>query len=253
MGRVANIITYALILLSLAAIVGFAVLFISPDLVSFGPTSTPRPSSAAPTIAAVAVVPSLTPTPTDDGRLRPTFTPVATEPPLAAQPTNTRRPTLTPSVTPIIPSRTATPTPSNTPTITPTPGPSPTATFTQSPFPFTKSPDSPIYLKNFANGAECDWMGIAGEVLDTNGLPVGSSRYRVHIWDSGVDERVPVGGAPAYGPSGYEQFLFSSPVIRNYNVQLETTSGTAVSQVYRVQTRSSCNENLVYLIFLQNR
>jgi hypothetical protein len=63
---------------------------------------------------------------------------------------------------------------------------------------------------------------------------------------------VVVGGAPAYSPSGWEQFLFNSPVQREYNVQLETPSGTAVSQVHSISTRGSCSENLVRLDFLQN-
>jgi hypothetical protein len=74
----------------------------------------------------------------------------------------------------------------------------------------------------------------------------------VHVWESGIDERLTVGSASDYGPSGWEQFLFNSPVIRNYNVQLETPNGTAVSQVYNVQTRASCNQNLVKFDFVQN-
>jgi hypothetical protein len=99
-------------------------------------------------------------------------------------------------------------------------------------------------LQNFANNAGCGWLGIAGEVLDLNRNPVPLDSYRVHVWGSGIDERVVVGGAPSYGPSGWEQFVFDSPVMRDYNVQLESPNGTAVSQIYRVQTRPNCNENL---------
>lgn len=95
-------------------------------------------------------------------------------------------------------------------------------------------------------------MGVAGEVLDLNRNPVPVGSYVVHVWGSGLDERVVVGGAPAYSPSGWEQFLFNSPVQREYNVQLETPSGTAVSQVHTINTRGSCSENLVRLDFLQN-
>ena len=95
-------------------------------------------------------------------------------------------------------------------------------------------------------------MGIAGEVFDVQGSPVSPGEYVVHIWDSGIDARVTVGDAPAYGPSGYEQFLFDAPRVQENNVQLETANGTAVSQVYRVQTRASCNQNLVYFVFVQN-
>ena len=64
--------------------------------------------------------------------------------------------------------------------------------------------------------------------------------------------RVVVGGAPGYGPSGWEQFVFDSPVMRDYNVQLESPIGTAVSQINRVQTRPNCNENLLQINFVQN-
>ena len=95
-------------------------------------------------------------------------------------------------------------------------------------------------------------MGIAGEVLDLNRNPVEKGSYRVHVWGSGIDNRLTVGTAPAYSPSGWEQFLFDSPVVRDYNVQLETNNGTAVSQVYSVQSRASCNQNLVRFDFVQN-
>lgn len=95
-------------------------------------------------------------------------------------------------------------------------------------------------------------MGVAGEVLDLNRNPVAAGSYQVHVWGSGLDERVAAGSAADYSPSGWEQFLFDSPVIRDYTVQLESTNGTAVSQAYRIQTRSSCNQNLVRLDFVQN-
>ena len=89
-------------------------------------------------------------------------------------------------------------------------------------------------------------------MLDLNRNPVSIDSYRVHVWGSGIDERVVVGGAPGYGPSGWEQFVFDSPVMRDYNVQLESPNGTAVSQIYRVQTRPNCNENLLQINFVQN-
>lgn len=109
-----------------------------------------------------------------------------------------------------------------------------------------------MYLQNFANPAGCNWLGIAGEVLDLQGNPVGAGQYRVHVWGSGVDERVDVGGAPAYGPSGYERSVHNTPAIRDYNIQLETSNGSAVSQVYSVRTRASCNQNLLIFNFVQN-
>ena len=257
MGRIVNILTAFIFIVALAFVGVVAAAVISPEsfagILPQDPTAVPPPTIAQPTVAAVAVVPTITPTPTEDLLMRPTYTPIP--PPTRGEPTAvpTLRPTLTPSITPIIPTRTPTRTPTATPTASFTPGPSPTATFTISPFPFTKSSDSPIYLRNYANTAGCDWMGIAGEVLDTSGNPVSDGQYRVHVWDSGIDSRVGTGTAKAYAPSGWEQFVLGEVAVRSYNIQLETNSGTAVSQVYRVQTRASCNENLLYFIFTQNR
>ncbi len=213
------------------------------------------PADDAPTVAALAIVPTVTPSRTPETALLPTWTPSGQEPTATPEPTGTRRPTPVPSITPTFPpatpTRTPTPTPTNTPTETPI-GPSPTATNTLSPFPFTRSNDSPFYLRNYANAAGCNWLGIAGEVLDLAGNPVPAGSYRVHIWESGIDNRVVAGSAPSYGSSGWEQFVLDAPAVRTYNLQLESSAGTPVSQVYQVQTRASCEENLLYFLFVQN-
>ncbi|MDX1615437.1 MAG: hypothetical protein R3300_14085 [Candidatus Promineifilaceae bacterium] len=167
----------------------------------------------------------------------------------ADAPFATLQPTQTPSPIPTFPTRTPTPTYTPTPTFTPTPGPSPTATNTPSAFLFTKSVDSPFPLER----AGCRWMGVGGEVLDVDGSPVAGDQYRVHIWESGVDAMVPVGGATQYGPSGFELFLHDEPRVQQHNIQLETVSGTAVSQVYRIETFANCRSNLVYFVFERNR
>lgn len=261
--RLINILSIVLLIGIVIVIVVAAYLILVPDnFVSdlFGTDPTEPP----PTLVAEALPPTPRPTntPTDVPidtptnipvkELPPTLTPVSQPDTATRAPVNTVRPSLTPSVTPTLPPPTPTRTPTPTPTNTPTPGPSPTATNTRSAFPFTKDLVSPQYLQNYANSAGCNWLGIAGEVIDVNGNPVAHGSYRVHVWESGVDGRVVVGDAPAYGPSGYEQFLFDAPRVQEHNVQLETANGTAVSQVYRVQTRASCNQNLLYFVFSQN-
>jgi hypothetical protein len=123
---------------------------------------------------------------------------------------------------------------------------------TRSAYPFIKDDVSPQYLQNYANNAGCNWLGIAGEVFDLDGQPVPHGEYLVHVWDSGLDARVVVGDAPVYGPSGYEQYLFDAPRVQEHNLQLESFNGMAVSEVYRVQTRASCNQNLLFFVFVQN-
>lgn len=221
-----------------------------PTLVAEAVPPTPRPTDTATPIP--TEIPEDTPTKIPAVELPPTLTPVVEADVATRAPVNTVRPSLTPSQTPTLPPPTPTKTPTPTPTHTPTPGPSPTATSTRSAFPFTKDLVSPQYLQNFANSAGCNWLGLAGEVFDLDGNPVAQGGYRVHVWESGVDARVTVGDSPAYGPSGYEQFLFDAPRVQEHNVQLETANGTAVSQVFRIQTRASCNQNLIYFVFAQN-
>ena len=251
-----NVLALFVFLIILLVIAGIIAIFLQPDLAEpvaalVGLQRGAEEPVAVPTAVERASVPTATEVIATPVGLSPTWTPraQATVPPTA---TNTRRPTGVPSITPTVPPRTATPTPTDTPTATPTPGPSPTPTNTRSQFPFTKTDDSPIYLQNFANNAGCDWLGIAGEVLDLEGRPVPNGTYQVHVWGSGIDERVPVGGAPAYGPSAYERSVDNAPAVRDYNLQMETTNGTAVSQVYQVQTRASCNQNLLLFNFVQN-
>jgi hypothetical protein len=255
-GNIVNLIMGVLIVVALLAICILGVAIMAPDVLSNTPLALLQGNNnppELPTLAAVAVVPTVVDTPT--AVLLSTWTPVVEVPTLTRPPTRTRVPTAIPSQTSIIPTITATHTPTPTPTQTGTPtptGPTPTPSPTRSSFPFTKSDASPFYLQNSANSAGCDWMGVAGEVLDLNRNPVSVGSYQVHVWGSSIDERVVVGGAPAYSPSGWEQFLFNSPVSRDYNVQLETSSGTAVSQVYSFTSRASCSQNLVRLDFLQN-
>lgn len=252
-----NILTIALIVGAIGVVVLLVFVLFVPNNFIADLLGTPEEEAVVPTLMSTAeALPTMTATPlptnTTESFLPPTNTPSALEQTATPAPINTLRPTLTPSITPTFPPPTPTRTPTPTPTNTPTPGPSPTVTSTRSPFPFTKDLVSPQYLQNYANAAGCNWMGIAGEVFDIEGNPVPAGAYVVHIWDAGIDARVGVGNAPAYGPSGYEQFLFDAPRVQENNVQLETSSGTAVSQVYRIQTRASCNQNLIYIVFVQN-
>lgn len=252
-----NLITAVLLLVVLGLAVGLVTLLVAPERVRAVlrlPTPTPPVALFTPTLAVAAILPTATPSETPQFVL-PTWTPFVAEPTNTVPPTNTRRPSETPSIQPTFPSRTSTPTPTATPTETGTPtppGPPPTASPTRSQFIFTKSDNSPYYLQNFANNAGCQWLGIAGEVLDLNRNPLLVNSYNVHVWGNEVDVRLSVGSAPEYSPSGWVYMLSNSPIVRDYNVQLETVNGTAVSQVYTVQTRASCNQNLLKFDFVQN-
>lgn len=263
-GRIVNLLAVVIAVTAVLLLCGVGLLLLAPNVLANTPLAplvalTDRDPVAVelPTAIPVAAVPTETATPTRS-LLQPTWTPQAptlldTATPF---PTRTVGPTATPTDVPFLPTRTPTPTATSTPTPTPTDtpeGPTLTPSPTRSQFPFTRSNVSPQYMANYANQAGCQWMGIAGEVFDINRNPVPSGAYRVHVWGPGIDERPVVGGAPAYGgPSGWEQFLAAEPVVRTYNVQLETANGTAVSQVYTVLSRAACEQNLIRFDFIQN-
>ena len=259
---IANILSITLLMITCIVGMVIALIIMKPELLdntrfaqNGGGEEAVIAADLPPTVVA-AVVPTLTPTPTINPIVA-TWTP----PSQGGVATSTRKPfatlaaSSTPTATPIIPTRTNTPTSTPTPTNTATPtplGPTMTPSPTRSQYEFTKADFSPIYLQNYANGAGCDWMGLAGEVLDLDRRPVLTGMYNIHVWESGIDQRALVGGAPAYSPSGWEQFVNNQPTIATYNVQLETVNGTAVSQVYSIQTRDSCNQNLTRIDFIQN-
>ncbi|HRQ39363.1 MAG TPA: hypothetical protein PLD25_15760 [Chloroflexota bacterium] len=266
LGSLANVVAALLLLLALilGGVVCYVLVVPGADTVYNNFLQTISPSvedidvsqievkPGQPTLAPVAQLPTLTST-AEVPTLAPTWTPIPDEPSVTPVVFVTVGPSVTPSIVPTLPSRTPTPTHTPTPTDTPTatpPGPSPTPSPTRAQYLFTRSDDSPRYLENRAAG--CRWLGIAGVVLDLNRRPATPGSYLVHIWDSGVDQRIAIGSAPVYGPSGWELFLFDSPTVRDYNVQLESPNGTVVSQVYRVQTRATCAENLLQIDFVQN-
>jgi hypothetical protein len=256
-----GLVTAFFVIAALAIVALVVYLFVSPDNNVLADLFEKKEEIVQPTRVAKIDVSTVEPTiePTNTrfkADLPPTLTPIPEGLTPTTAPIGTLGPTLTPSTTPTIPPPTPTRTPTPTPTETPTPGPPPTATNTRSPFPFTKTDDTPDWITNFANNAGCNWLGIGGSVRGLDGNPVPRGQYRVHVWDGGLNEHAIVGDADVYGSfgggTGYEQFIFDAPRVETHNVQLETINGTPVSQVYRVQTRASCNDNLLLLNFVQN-
>ena len=265
-----NILAVLLLLVACMSAVVFAIAAMAPEVLPAGLADL-LPGNAGeggsdvdpadvPTLVAQAAVPTTTPTATATAtiavNLAATWTPDAAQVATAA-PTNTRRPTSEPSATPLIPSRTATPTdtptPTNTPTNTATPPPNPTNT--RSAQEFTKTLNSPRFDEQRFYDVNCNWMGFAGQVLDTNGNPLTGRSFRVHVWEDrsgGVDARAVVGDAPIYGAAAWEQYVRESPLVWTYFLQLEDASGNTLSQIYQVTTRASCRENLIYFDFVQN-
>ena len=175
--------------------------------------------------------------------------------------------TLTQTLTPE-PTATLTPSPTVTPSEIPTEAP--TATFTpvfldalQTPaslalgtpestedasnYRFDIRNNQLIYITNPDARGGCDWLSIAGSVMNADGTALNG--YGVRIAGEGIDETVATGSAPGFGPGGFEVKLGDAPKDARYVAQLLDPQGIAVSPVITVQTNDNCAQNIVALRF----
>jgi hypothetical protein len=153
---------------------------------------------------------------------------------------------------------TATATLTRTPTATFTPLPreviATLTTFTPAPFPFTMVESGVAYVAN-SNDAGCNWLSVGGTVTDIDGQPLNG--YRVQIVGDNFNQTVVTGATVTFGQGGYEAVLDNRPRRAEYAVQLLTSGGIPLSQVYYVETSDVCSadvgENVAVVNFVQNR
>jgi hypothetical protein len=99
----------------------------------------------------------------------------------------------------------------------------------------------------------CDWMGVAGTVMDLQGKPALGAF--VHIWGLGnVDQSVAAGDQPNYGGSGWEVRLARAQIVGAWNVQLISSPETKIplSDIYTISMPGDCKKNLARVNFQQN-
>lgn len=185
----------------------------------------------------------------------------------------------TPTATPksILPP-TWTPTASLVPTMTNTPAPADTPLPTQEELvvveddpdnqvilgdmPVVLHDGSPQYIPatSFHPDLGCNWMGVAGQVIDLNGSPV--QGLIVEVGGTLGGERIgnptilqATGLATAYGDAGYEVKLADEPVESNGSlwVQVLDQAGLPLSEKIYFYTFSDCDQNLIVIYFKQVR
>jgi hypothetical protein len=184
--------------------------------------------------------------------LPPSFTPVTPTLPVTPTipPTNTTAPgtptnTLFPSITPSQPAAapgTATGLPAS---LTPI-----AIGDTPSPFPFSLR--EPVSLtSNFANSAGCLWQGVGGQVFDVNNQPL--TGVRVHVFGPGIDTYAVSGSNTLYGQSGYEVSVANTTSLTAYIVELQSPTGTVISDQVQINFTATCQQNLALVNFKQTR
>ncbi len=176
--------------------------------------------------------------------LESTWTPTPT---IQPSPSRTKAPTwtllpqmITPSVTP-------------TPTMTPTEA---TPTITSTPMPasavITYMASTAYHPSN-----NCDWLGVAGKVLGTDGKPLQFQEIQMGgtLDGKAISFLTLSGTAPAYGTSGFELVLSDHPVASTQTLWIQLLDNTAKPLTDKIyfDTYAECTQNLVMVVFTKTR
>jgi hypothetical protein len=116
-------------------------------------------------------------------------------------------------------------------------------------FVFDVQSGSPIAISAWDHG--CDWMGIAGQIFNAEGIPVGN----LVVEAGGYLEGHPILGlsltglAGSYGPGGYEIQLLDHLVESDGTiwVQVKDIAGNSLSPQIYLETFTDCDQNLIVL------
>lgn len=175
--------------------------------------------------------------------------------------------TWTPSATPYIPP-TDTPLPTFTPIFTPTsfslasPTPTlkPSATLRPSATPRAPYSAKVEYISSskFRPEFGCNWLGVAGIVLDKN------NAHHIYVQvlligtldGKSINDITVSGTSPQYyGASGFEFQLGTTPLdsTKTLFLQLRDQGGMPLSENIYINTYASCDKNMVFVTFKENK
>lgn len=203
----------------------------------------------------IFVNPNLAINPFSPQRLQARLVPTPTITPISMPPT------WTPSATPYIPP-TDTPRPTFTPfaTVTPFSLVPPTRT----PLP-TSTPKAPYSAKveyissgKYRPEFGCNWLGVAGIVLDKNNAPLLYAQILLvgMIRGESINSITVSGTVPQiYGTSGFEFQLGSEPATTTgaLYLQLRDQAGVRLSENIYINTYNDCSKNMVFVTFRENK
>jgi hypothetical protein len=110
---------------------------------------------------------------------------------------------------------------------------------------------TPLLRDNFANGAGCNWQGIAGQVINGQGEAVVGVQVKV-TGDNTAELSTISGSNTLYGASGWE--IKVGDTLNNFRYQVSLwIGGVQVSEAVPVVFPGSCQQNLALINFVQTR
>jgi hypothetical protein len=165
-----------------------------------------------------------------------------------------------------VPADTSTPVPTSTPLPTEEAEIVPTEEVTTAvengDFPVVLHDGSPQYIPvtSFHPDFGCEWMGVAGQVIDVNGAPV--QGLIIEVGGSLAGETIgeptilqATGLATAYGEAGFEVKLADEPIESTGSVWIQVLdqTGLPISERISFFTFDDCEKNLIIIYFKQIR
>ncbi len=229
-----NILTVVVLLTTVCVGVLFLLVFVNPNI-GFNPFPPPT----------LPVITELdTPTPTPKDVLPPTWTPTVTPLPTA---TNTPEPT-----------KTTAPTQENQAENNNPPEGGNEQELGDMPVVLHEGSPQYIPATSFHPDLGCNWLGVAGQVIDINGAPVQGLIVELGGTLAGENIGSPTvlqatGLARAYGDAGYEMKLADGPINSSGSlwIQVLDQAGLPLSEKIYFYTFDDCQKNLIIIYFKQ--
>ncbi len=124
-----------------------------------------------------------------------------------------------------------------------------TPSATPPPPPFALIRSGIVRMSN-VNAEGCDFLGIAGSVVDFDGKPLNG--YVIWITGEDIDNRLVSGSDNTYGAGGFLLPVGTEPEIRPFAAMLLAPDGvTQLSEPYTFLTSDICEFNITVLRFIQ--
>jgi hypothetical protein len=146
--------------------------------------------------------------------------------------------------------------PEQMPSLLPTHTSSPVILPTDAQLPFALRSTPPVYIKSFTHPEkECDWMGVAGQVITSDGNPINNLvvviRGRLGEKDINSVALTGLKEADVYGPGGYEIFLNDKIIETSKSLFIHSNDlkGNSLTQEVEFDTFADCNNNLIIINF----
>lgn len=223
-GLIWNSLSLLLVILIMGLVAFFVIIFIDP-----GSALNPFPPIPLPTLMSFP-----------NGDITPSSASPATQSTVSVIATQTASLTLVPSPTPMQTWTTVTPGNPSDP----------------SGMPFQTTIDH-VVSTYYHPEAGCNWMGVAGQVVDINNAPL--QYLGIHIYGTlagtAVDYTSVSGTAPIYGKAGFEFYLGDQALAssNSLTIQLTDQQNLPLSEPIPLVTFSDCSKNLVLIRFKQVR